>query len=302
MAAKSPSATRRPSRWSTRSIGEGGGHAEHGRAAQHPGQAAEQERRPAGAVGDVAFEAVEGLLARRGRAAPRPRARAGSPGSAAGRRGGGSAAGAAARRRARRNRRPSLGPVPSTDVASSQFPDFRHRQRFCMVRITGASPIFLQCVTIFSPVATIRVMRISVASDSLDGVASILMSAIEKRGHTVIPHGAVADERADWAWCCARAAEDVASGAADQAIVCCWTGTGRVDRGEQGAGHPGGAVRGRGDGGRGASLERRQRAGDQPPVDLRPAARGDPGRLVRGEPQPRREDRANIAYLSEMEN
>jgi RpiB/LacA/LacB family sugar-phosphate isomerase len=69
-------------------------------------------------------------------------------------------------------------------------------------------------------------MRISVASDSLDGVASILMSEIEKRGHTVIPHGAVTDERADWAWCCSRAAEDVVSGVADQAIVCCWTGTG----------------------------------------------------------------------------
>jgi RpiB/LacA/LacB family sugar-phosphate isomerase len=69
-------------------------------------------------------------------------------------------------------------------------------------------------------------MRISVASDSLDGVASILISEIEERGHTVIPHGAVTDERADWAWCCSRAAEDVVSGVADQAIVCCWTGTG----------------------------------------------------------------------------
>ncbi|GAA3091568.1 RpiB/LacA/LacB family sugar-phosphate isomerase [Streptosporangium carneum] len=69
-------------------------------------------------------------------------------------------------------------------------------------------------------------MRISLASDSLDGVAPILASEIERRGHTVILHGAVADERADWAWCCARAAEDVASGVADQAVVCCWTGTG----------------------------------------------------------------------------
>jgi len=69
-------------------------------------------------------------------------------------------------------------------------------------------------------------MRISIASDSLDGVASILVSEIEKRGHMVIPHGALADERTDWAWCCARAAADVASGVADQAIVCCWTGTG----------------------------------------------------------------------------
>ncbi|MER5318288.1 RpiB/LacA/LacB family sugar-phosphate isomerase [Streptosporangium roseum] len=69
-------------------------------------------------------------------------------------------------------------------------------------------------------------MRISLASDSLDGIAPILMPEIRKRGHTVIVHGALADERADWAWCCSRAAEDVTSGAADQAVVCCWTGTG----------------------------------------------------------------------------
>ncbi|GGS96329.1 ribose 5-phosphate isomerase B [Planobispora rosea] len=69
-------------------------------------------------------------------------------------------------------------------------------------------------------------MRISLASDSLDGVAPILISELEGRGHTVVPHGAVSDGRADWAWCCARAARDVAEGVTDQAIVCCWTGTG----------------------------------------------------------------------------
>jgi ribose 5-phosphate isomerase B len=42
----------------------------------------------------------------------------------------------------------------------------------------------------------------------------------------VILHGALADERADWAWSCAEAAGEVAAGDADQAIVCCWTGTG----------------------------------------------------------------------------
>ncbi|GII04320.1 RpiB/LacA/LacB family sugar-phosphate isomerase [Planobispora takensis] len=69
-------------------------------------------------------------------------------------------------------------------------------------------------------------MRISLASDSLDGVAPVLVSELEGRGHTVIARGAVSGERADWAWCCARAARDVAEGAADQAVVCCWTGTG----------------------------------------------------------------------------
>ncbi|GAA5068710.1 RpiB/LacA/LacB family sugar-phosphate isomerase [Thermocatellispora tengchongensis] len=49
---------------------------------------------------------------------------------------------------------------------------------------------------------------------------------LERRGHTVILHGALANERADWAWSCSEAAGDVAEGRADQAVVCCWTGTG----------------------------------------------------------------------------
>lgn len=69
-------------------------------------------------------------------------------------------------------------------------------------------------------------MRISLASDSLDGVAPLLVTELEKRGHTVILHGALTDERPDWAWSCGAAAADVAEGRADQAIVCCWTGTG----------------------------------------------------------------------------
>ena len=33
-------------------------------------------------------------------------------------------------------------------------------------------------------------------------------------------------ERDDWAWCAEAAARDVADGRAEQAVVCCWTGTG----------------------------------------------------------------------------
>ncbi len=43
----------------------------------------------------------------------------------------------------------------------------------------------------------------------------------------MIVHGALADaERDDWAWSAEAAARDVADDRADQAIVCCWTGTG----------------------------------------------------------------------------
>ncbi|GAA0406192.1 RpiB/LacA/LacB family sugar-phosphate isomerase [Microbispora corallina] len=70
-------------------------------------------------------------------------------------------------------------------------------------------------------------MRISLASDSLDGIASALVTEVERRGHSVTLYGALAPGgRADWAWCCSAAAKDVAAGRSDQAIVCCWTGTG----------------------------------------------------------------------------
>jgi ribose 5-phosphate isomerase B len=50
---------------------------------------------------------------------------------------------------------------------------------------------------------------------------------LERRGHEALPHGALAEgEREDWAWASEAAARDVAEGRADQAIVCCWTGTG----------------------------------------------------------------------------
>jgi ribose 5-phosphate isomerase B len=70
-------------------------------------------------------------------------------------------------------------------------------------------------------------MRISVASDMDTPVARALVEELRKRGHEPVVHGALAeDERADWAWACERAARDVAVGAAQQGVVCCWTGTG----------------------------------------------------------------------------
>ena len=57
--------------------------------------------------------------------------------------------------------------------------------------------------------------------------AHALVESLRDRGHDVTAHGALAPgERDDWAWASERAARDVAEGAADQAVVCCWTGTG----------------------------------------------------------------------------
>src|SRR5881409_1962401 len=70
-------------------------------------------------------------------------------------------------------------------------------------------------------------MRVAGAADERTGVAGAVVDQLRERGHEPVVHGALAEgERADWAWCCEAAARDVADGRADQAVVCCWTGTG----------------------------------------------------------------------------
>ena len=70
-------------------------------------------------------------------------------------------------------------------------------------------------------------MRIAVAADERVGVAEAVIEELRKRGHEPVPHGALAEgERDGWAWASEAAARDVAEGRAEQAIVCCWTGTG----------------------------------------------------------------------------
>ncbi|MGW0813143.1 RpiB/LacA/LacB family sugar-phosphate isomerase [Streptomyces viridiviolaceus] len=70
-------------------------------------------------------------------------------------------------------------------------------------------------------------MRISVSSDMDEPVARFLVEELRRRGHEVLTHGALrpgADPQ--WAVCSEQAAREVAAGTADQAVVCCWTGTG----------------------------------------------------------------------------
>ncbi|MGV9281167.1 RpiB/LacA/LacB family sugar-phosphate isomerase [Streptomyces sp. NPDC003730] len=70
-------------------------------------------------------------------------------------------------------------------------------------------------------------MRICVSSDMDEPVARLLVEELRGRGHDVRTYGALspgADAR--WAACSERAAREVAEGRADQAVVCCWTGTG----------------------------------------------------------------------------
>jgi ribose 5-phosphate isomerase B len=70
-------------------------------------------------------------------------------------------------------------------------------------------------------------MRIAVAADERVGIAEAVVDELRRRGHEPIPHGVLNDaERDDWAWASEAAALDVATGRAEQGIVCCWTGTG----------------------------------------------------------------------------
>jgi ribose 5-phosphate isomerase B len=70
-------------------------------------------------------------------------------------------------------------------------------------------------------------VKIAVAADERAGIAEAVLEELTKRGHEPLPHGALSDnERDDWAWASEAAARDVAEGRAEQAIVCCWTGTG----------------------------------------------------------------------------
>ena len=70
-------------------------------------------------------------------------------------------------------------------------------------------------------------MRIAVAADERVGIAEAVVAELRRRGHDPAPHGALSDaERDDWAWASEAAGRDVAEGRAEQAIGCCWTGTG----------------------------------------------------------------------------
>ncbi|MFJ9591129.1 RpiB/LacA/LacB family sugar-phosphate isomerase [Streptomyces virginiae] len=70
-------------------------------------------------------------------------------------------------------------------------------------------------------------MRISVSSDMDEPVARALLGQLRDRGHDVMAYGALSPgDDPQWAACSEAAAREVAAGSAEQAVVCCWTGTG----------------------------------------------------------------------------
>jgi ribose 5-phosphate isomerase B len=70
-------------------------------------------------------------------------------------------------------------------------------------------------------------MRIALCSDEPYPVHAIVRALLVERGHDVVAFGAVADgNEAAWADVAEQAALAVASGACDEGIFFCWTGTG----------------------------------------------------------------------------
>ncbi|HTZ86058.1 MAG TPA: RpiB/LacA/LacB family sugar-phosphate isomerase [Solirubrobacteraceae bacterium] len=145
-------------------------------------------------------------------------------------------------------------------------------------------------------------MRIAIAADELTGIAPALAQELQRRGHSTIPHGALSEpERDDWAWASEAAARDVAEGRAEQAIVCCWTGTGASIAANKVA-----EVR--------AALCLDAATADGArcwndanvlALSLRSTSQAELGEILdawfAGMPSEQQEDRANIAHLSEIE-
>lgn len=144
-------------------------------------------------------------------------------------------------------------------------------------------------------------MRIAVAADERIGVAEQLLDELRRRGHQPVAHGALAPgEREDWAWCCETAARDVAEGRAEQAVVCCWTGTGACIAANK---VPGVRAALCVDAATAAGA-RRWNDADVLALSLRTTSAAVLGEILdawfAGEPSTAADDRANIAHLEEI--
>lgn len=74
---------------------------------------------------------------------------------------------------------------------------------------------------------SVRVIRIALAADEPYPVHATLRAELERRGHVVVPFGAVATgAEGPWATIAEEAALAVARGDCDEGVFLCWTGTG----------------------------------------------------------------------------
>jgi ribose 5-phosphate isomerase B len=145
-------------------------------------------------------------------------------------------------------------------------------------------------------------MRIAVAADERVGVAEAVAEELRERGHDPVLHGALAEgEREDWAWASEAAARDVAEGRAEQAVVCCWTGTGASMAANKVSGVRAALC------GDAATAEGARRWNDANvlALSLRTTSHAELREILdawfSGEPSGEADDRANVAHLSELE-
>src|SRR4051812_37293536 len=145
-------------------------------------------------------------------------------------------------------------------------------------------------------------MKIAVAADERTGVADAVVEQLRARGHEPIAHGALSDdERHDWAWCCEAAARDVAEGRAEQAVVCCWTGTGASIAANKVSGVRAALC------GDAATAEGARRWNDANvlALSLRTTSQAELREILdgwfAGEPSDEADDRANVAHVGELE-
>jgi ribose 5-phosphate isomerase B len=69
-------------------------------------------------------------------------------------------------------------------------------------------------------------MKIAIGSDERNHLTDSIVEELERRGHALIRLGPLAGEEQSWPVVAQAVAERVASGEADEGVVCCWTGTG----------------------------------------------------------------------------
>ena len=146
-------------------------------------------------------------------------------------------------------------------------------------------------------------MNISVAAYERTGAADAVVEELRRRGHQPIVHGALShEERDDWAWASEAAARDVADGRAEQAIVCCWTGTGASIAANKVAGVRA-ALCGDAETARGA---RRWNDANVLALSLRATSEAELGEILdawfESRPSSETDDRANVTHLSEIES
>jgi ribose 5-phosphate isomerase B len=145
-------------------------------------------------------------------------------------------------------------------------------------------------------------MRVAIAADERIGIAEAIVEELRKRGHEPVTHGALSDaERDDWAWASELAARDVAEGRTEQAIVCCWTGTGASIAANKVRGVRAALC---GDA-QTAAGARRWNDANVLALSLRATSVAELGEILdawfESEPSPDNEDRANVEHVAQIE-